>query len=393
MAKHKTNTTVVGFKRILILLLTLTALALLLTSCDSMSMASATTAAHYHEWTPWKTTKKASCTQEGEETRDCICGEKESRSLSKTEHSYVASSNSLGKGYTTYLCQCGDYYTDHYDDGTHKDENHDQICDTCGYLGLAPGLYDVQGRLLASWSTLVSVHGMKVDADYTWSSSQAKQTQPSYLLANVKELASGERLVLADIAHIGNEAFEDCNSLSSIIIPDSVTSIGNEAFYHCVSLTSIVIPDSVTSIGSAAFYDCEALTSVTIGEGLTSIGGSAFGYCKKLTNITIPDSVTTIDFQAFLNCTNLRSVTVGNGVATIEKNAFADCTSLKSITLPNSITSIASKAFGGCTKLENIAYKGTVDEWNAVSKESDWNFQVPAKRVVCSDGTINLASK
>ena len=107
---------------------------------------------------------------------------------------------------------------------------------------------------------------------------------------------------------IGDSAFYDCKSLTSITIPSGVTSIGNHAFEDCTSLTSIEIPDSVTSIGDFAFYDCTNLTSVVIGDSVTSIGIYAFGYCRSLESIEIPDSVTSIGDCAFQGCTDLKTV-------------------------------------------------------------------------------------
>lgn len=395
MAKNMENARVKRISVMLLTLLTLLTLALLLASCSSMSITAETTEPHIHAWTPWETAKKATCTEEGEETRNCTCGEEESRSIPKTEHSYLSVAtgpNGAQKGYTTYICECGDSYTDHYEDSAHQDKNQDNVCDTCGYLDLVPGLYDAKNKLLATWDALVNTYGMEVDTDYTWSSDQTKKNSPCYLLANTSALQTGVKLILGDVTHIGNEAFEDCNTLTSIIISDYVTSIGDEAFYHCTSLTDITIPNSVTSIGRAAFYGCEALTSVKIGSGVTSIGSSMFGDCISLASVTIPDSVTIIDFQAFLNCASLTNVTVGNCVTRIEKNAFADCKHLASITIPNSVTSIATKAFGDCISLASIAFTGTVDEWNAVSKESGWIFHIPATQIVCSDGTVELSN-
>ena len=105
-------------------------------------------------------------------------------------------------------------------------------------------------------------------------------------------------------------------SLKEVIITGG-TSIGDSAFDDCTSLTSVTIPDSVTSIGSSAFSGCTSLTSVTIGNGVTSIGGSAFQGCTSLTSITIPDSVTSIGIGAFAGCTSLTSVTIGNSVTSI----------------------------------------------------------------------------
>ena len=116
-------------------------------------------------------------------------------------------------------------------------------------------------------------------------------------------------VVITGGSSIPNYAFYGFDSLSSITIPDSVTSIGHSAFYGCDSLKSITIPDSVTSIGSSAFYNCSSLTSVTIGSSVTSIGEYAFRGCSGLTSITIPASVTAIGRLAFCDCTELTSVT------------------------------------------------------------------------------------
>ena len=105
-------------------------------------------------------------------------------------------------------------------------------------------------------------------------------------------------------------AFYYLESLTSITIPDSVTSIGVSAFSNCTSLTSITIPNSVTSIGQNAFNNCTSLTSVTIPDSITSISDSTFYNCKGLTSITIPDSVTSINGSAFAFCSNLTSATV-----------------------------------------------------------------------------------
>lgn len=90
------------------------------------------------------------------------------------------------------------------------------------------------------------------------------------------------------VAAIGDKAFADCKSLTSITISDSVTSIGDEAFYSCSSLTSITIPDGVTSIGNQAFYNCYSLAGVTISNSVTSIGDYAFGNCSEALTFTVP---------------------------------------------------------------------------------------------------------
>ncbi len=153
---------------------------------------------------------------------------------------------------------------------------------------------------------------------------------------------------------IYDHAFCDCYNLTSITIPDSVTSIGEYAFSWCSSLTSVTIPDSVTSIGEYAFSWCSSLTSITIPDSVTSIGEDAFYRCSSLTSITIPDSVTSIGEDAFYRCSSLTSVTIGNGVTSIGVNAFYDCSSLTSVTIPDSVTSIGTWAFAYCRKLTSV---------------------------------------
>ena len=115
--------------------------------------------------------------------------------------------------------------------------------------------------------------------------------------------------IIYTITSIGDSAFGDCESLTSIALPNSVTSIGEFAFLGCLALTSIDIPNSVTSIAYGAFT-FTGLTSVTFSNNLTSIGNEAFAFCDGLTSIDIPDSVTSIGDGAFRFCTGLTDFTV-----------------------------------------------------------------------------------
>ena len=173
--------------------------------------------------------------------------------------------------------------------------------------------------------------------------------------AQVSEYIIGE-----GVTSIGDYAFENCRSLTSITIPNSVTSIGDYAFRGCIGLTSITIPNSVTSIGGSVFYGCSSLTSVTIPNSVTSIEDSAFKGCIGLTSITIPNSVTSIGDQVFCNCTGLTSVAIPNSVTSIGFLAFSGCTSLSSVTIPNSVTSIGGSAFHGCTSLSSVTIPNSV---------------------------------
>ena len=130
----------------------------------------------------------------------------------------------------------------------------------------------------------------------------------------------------------------------------SVTSIGSGAFWGCESLTSVTIPNSVTSIGEA-FSGCKSLKSVIILNGVTSIGEGAFMGCTSLRSVTIPNSVMGIGDVAFMGCTSLKSVTIPNSVTWIGHSAFSGCKSLKSVTIPNSVTWIGNAAFPEHTQI------------------------------------------
>ncbi len=218
------------------------------------------------------------------------------------------------------------------------------------------------------------------------------------------------------VKEIGSSAFYNCTSLTSVVIPNSVTKIGIFAFAYCDSLTSVVIgnsvttirsyafegctsldmvnylgtieewcnisfgfssnplfyasklhlngelvtelviPNTVTEIKAYAFQGCTSLTSIEIPNSVTTIGDYAFNYCTSLTSIVIPNSVTTIGGRAFDNCTSLTSVVIGNSVTSIGSSAFEDCDSLTSVEIPNSVTFIGIYAFSSCTALTEIKF-------------------------------------
>ena len=133
-------------------------------------------------------------------------------------------------------------------------------------------------------------------------------------------------------------------------IPQGITAIGYRAFFAC-NLTAVTIPDSVTTIGKSAFDACLSLTSIIIPDSVTAIGDWAFSSCESLTSVSIPDSVTSIGGSAFSSCKSLTSVAIPDSVTSIGGSAFDFCESLTSVSIPDSVTSIGKWAFFGCSNL------------------------------------------
>ena len=212
--------------------------------------------------------------------------------------------------------------------------------------------------------------------DWTYSVSGSQATITGYSGAGgaveIPAVVDGNPVI-----KVGNDRitsiFGDGNTtVTSVTIPDNVTSIGDDAFYNCSSLTSVTIGNSVTSIGVAAFRSCSSLTSVNIPDSVTSIAEYAFFGCTSLASATIGNSVTSIKRDAFRSCTSLASVTIGNSVTSIGMTAFAYCTSLTSISIPDSVTSIGDYAFYYCTNLTSVTLPILFkDSYSSFSLSSD----------------------
>ena len=198
------------------------------------------------------------------------------------------------------------------------------------------------------------------------------------------------------VTSIGECAFMDCSSLTSVEIPDSITSINEGAFGYCSSLTSVEIPGGVTSIGPGAFAGCSNLTNITVSksntayqsidgnlyskagetliqyamgktatsvaipDGVISIGGGAFALDTNITSVEIPDSVTSIGYAAFSGCSSLTEIVIPDSVRSIGTYAFDNCYSLTSVEIGDSVTSIGDYAFYSCYILTSVKIPDSV---------------------------------
>ena len=157
------------------------------------------------------------------------------------------------------------------------------------------------------------------------------------------------------VLKIGDYSFLNHEDLKNITIPDGVT-VGKNAFYGCSVLTSVTLPDSVTSIGESAFFRCHKLTDIEIPKNVTYIGKNAFYFCYSIKSLVIPEGVTVIETGVFNNCQQLTSITLPNGVTRIGADAFSECYDLTSLEIPDSVTEIGYSAF--TYGPETITYKG-----------------------------------
>lgn len=202
------------------------------------------------------------------------------------------------------------------------------------------------------------------------------------------------------VTAVSDHAFQEC-AVTSVSLPNTITSIGASAFLDCTQLYSVSMPQNLEFIGASAFNGCIALSTVSLPSRLTTISASAFASCKSLTSITIPASVTTIGTSAFSGCSNLSAISITNGVGSvggyafqgtawqnsqpegllyigsvaykyigtmpadtevvlkagttqISGSAFSGCTGLKGIQIPESVTDIGASAFYGCSSLEDV---------------------------------------
>ena len=162
------------------------------------------------------------------------------------------------------------------------------------------------------------------------------------------------------VRRIGGHAFVNCYGLTSVTIPNTVTSIGPYAFAGCSGLTSLPIANSVTAIDSYTFSGCDGLVSISIDTLITTIGQNAFYDCQGLTSVTLGNNITSLGTGAFEDCGSLESIVIGDNIANIPALTFYGCSSLTSVSFPSSIVNIGNGAFEGCTSMASIIIPNSV---------------------------------
>lgn len=225
--------------------------------------------------------------------------------------------------------------------------NEQNICSVCGYgMQYTEGLeYRKTGSVQNAKLTVASI-GTATDTDLVI---------PAYAQFE------GEML---PVKGIDENAFSDNMSITSVIIPEGITSIPEQAFFNCKNLVSVSLPDSVTAIGKAAFSDCSKLGNIELPEKLTKLQLWCFKDCDSMTEVTIPWYVQYID-SAFLGCDSLKKVVFEKNNTLIKirdfSGAFSGCGALESVTIPEGVEVISAEAFNGCVRLASVTLPDTIE--------------------------------
>ena len=178
-----------------------------------------------------------------------------------------------------------------------------------------------------------------------------------------------------------------------VVIPSKINGVTVETIGHAAfeksAVTSVTIPDSVTSIHDVSFFNCSQLTNISIPNSVTYIGYSAFNSCTSLKSITLPSSLSTISKALFSGCSQLTTIHIPDSVSSIQFYAFHDCENLKTIRIPVSVTSIRDFAFDGCPSSMTVTYPGSKKQWDDIDKGS--NSDVLENNLICAmlEATFN----
>ncbi|MBR0575076.1 Ig-like domain-containing protein [Proteiniclasticum sp. BAD-10] len=170
------------------------------------------------------------------------------------------------------------------------------------------------------------------------------------------DLRDSVREVIIDngVTSVGDQAFKECTSITSVFLPLSVITIGNGAFWKCTNLVNIEIPSGLTTIGFFAFRECKSLKDIQLSDSIVNFGTSIFYDCTNLKNVILPSNISAIPAYTFAFCSSLLSIDLPDGLLSIGKYAFISCLSLSRVDLPESITTIDANAFDSCISLTNI---------------------------------------
>ena len=351
---------------------------------------------HKHSYTPVVT--EPTCTEKGYTTYTCECGDiYNSDYVNAVGHNYRRDYTFMpwcyAEGYTQYKCiVCGDTFRGDYVDPV--GHNYTAVVTEPTTTSQGYTTYTC-GRCLNSyvtnWKDIIPTYLLVFNDD-----------EQNFSVTGIGTCTDIEIVIISKynyipVISIGDMAFYNCQSFTSMIISDGITLIGEGAFYNCTSLATITIPKSITNISPYAFYDCNSLSSIifegTVDEWNAIEKGDAWNfntgsYTIYCTNGEMSkDGVVTYRHSKGLELT-LNSDGQSYSVTGIGTSSDVEIV-IPSICNELPVTNISSYAFNDCYSLTSIIFEGTVDEWNAIEKGEDWDLNTGSYTIYCSDAEIS----
>lgn len=404
---------------------------------------------HEHEFTTYVFNNDGTCTENGTETANCDvdgCTETDTRTKETIGiHSYTTyeynndatcTANGTETAYCDYGCGASDTrtkldsalthsFTQYVTDGNatyEADGTKTAFCDHgCGETDTVAD----EGSILAPAVDVFTFEGNTITGLTELGKTQTQLVVPEtigdYTITKVADLAfaNNENLVSVKfpntVTNIGKFMFGNCTNLKYVTLPDYLDTVGDTMFYNnpklegnvqggviyigsennpylfifraeTTEVVSVQIDIGCRFIGNEAFSGCKKLESVQVPGALTTILANAFSYCDKLTSINFPSTVSTIHYGAF-NGTGLTSFETPSLVTELSNSVIAS-TDVKTIIIHNNVTKIYKNTLWYCYELEKIIYRGTKAEWNAISKDGGWDWEIYGVTVECTDGDL-----
>ena len=304
----------------------------------------ANTPKELHEWDSGTVITPSGCGTTGTMKYTCtVCGREKTETTPAGTHTFDTKW-SCNETEHWHAATCGHDLVS--EQGKHE-WNEQNVCSVCGYeMQYTEGLEYRKAGSVQNVKLIVASIGTATDTDLVI---------PAY--AQVE----GEML---PVKGIDENAFSNNMSITSVIIPEGITSIPEQAFFNCKNLVLVSLPDSVTAIGKAAFSDCSKLGNIELPEKLTQLEPWCFKDCDSMTEVTIPWYVQYID-SAFLGCDSLKKVVFEKNNTLIKirdfSGAFSGCRALESVTIPDGVEAVSAEAFNGCVRLTSITLPDTIE--------------------------------
>lgn len=372
---------------------------------------------HVHDYTV-TITKEPTCTEEGEKTYTCECGDSYTEIIPKLGHNYEdgtctncgekdpdslietdsnaffwgsSTSNGVTTWYITGLTSLGNKLTDFVIPRLYRggevtgigSYNGNGIFGSTTKSVILPDTIKYIGQKVFQYSSIESItipdSVTKIMNNAFFECGQLKYVKMSKNIVSIGDNAffacnNVEEFDLPDtLTTIGVKAFAARSGVglqmnAKINIPNNIESIGDSAFFMCKGIAGdVILPDTLTSLGNSAFSGCSNIVSFDIQSNINEIKSQTFSYCVNLSTVKLPNTITSMQSYAFNGCSKLSEINLPDTLKVIGEKAFYECTSLKDLSIPSSVTLINLNAF---YKVPHISYNGTASgtPWGAVSK-------------------------